>query len=125
LYVESQDHGSGIRILSSRHTKALAYVPSTPKSATGGFTSAAAGAAYPLKAVLGTVLLAAATIGRASREDIIPRIISSTDCSTGVRVDVGECSQEALRICWVVVPSSKRQLAVPTSQSRDAKSTFS
>lgn len=53
------------------HTKALAYVPSIPKRGIGGFVSGAAAAAYPLKAVLGAVLLARAMAGRASREDII------------------------------------------------------
>ena len=56
------------------HTKALAYVPSTPKSSTGGFESACpAAAAYVRTAgvIRGAALLATAKAGRAILEDII------------------------------------------------------
>lgn len=50
------------------HTKALAYVPSTPNSWIGGRLSDAAGVAYPRKAVRGAVVRrAAASAGRNAR----------------------------------------------------------
>jgi hypothetical protein len=84
------------------HTKALAYVPSIPKRGTGGFGSAEAAAAYPLKAVLGTVPLAAATAGLASRKDIIVRAISCKE----LLYSVLETTRDR-RCCEVQAPDCK------------------